>query len=609
VLERDGFMAESVRLVIWDLDETFWRGTLTEGGIQYVQEHQNVVIELARRGIMSSICSKNDEATVLRVLQDHDVAQYFIFPSISWEPKGPRLQALIDDVQLRAPSVMFIDDNASNRAEASAVLPGLQVADESYIPHLLSDPRFLGKDDHQLTRLAQYKLLEQRKREERAAKSNATSNQDFLAGCDIRIYLEHNVAAHIDRAVELINRTNQLNFTKIRLPENEEAARSALRADLDHQAHQAALVRVVDKYGDYGFVGFYLLVDDGIDPKTGKLLQRLKHYCFSCRVLGMKVETFLYDQLRRPNIWIDGAVLTDLSDRAPVTWIRQVESLDNSTNTVQQIAAEIRVHGGCEATAIAHYLTPYAKDLKVTGNFHAANAFFRVNSALLMLSANARHTPEFAAECAALGVPAAMLTSDLLAPSGETLCLVLGFQLDNGNVKFYRHKTHNWLLHIEPHGVGVDLVSTSEEKLIEIIKSRHYSPEATERVITTAFHIHRNYTALVFDQNFDTVSVTRAFLKHVPDGARVVMITDHDRVRVDENKVIGAPWAVEYRKLLETAIADLPHVAIQRFSDCISGDEEINIGGNHYNRLVYQRMGEQIVEKLKRLPGKAAQHT
>ena len=32
--------AEKVRLVIWDLDETFWRGTLTEGGIEYVQAHQ-----------------------------------------------------------------------------------------------------------------------------------------------------------------------------------------------------------------------------------------------------------------------------------------------------------------------------------------------------------------------------------------------------------------------------------------------------------------------------------------------------------------------------------------------------------------------------------------
>jgi predicted enzyme involved in methoxymalonyl-ACP biosynthesis len=31
--ERIFAMTEPVRLVIWDLDETFWHGTLTEGGI------------------------------------------------------------------------------------------------------------------------------------------------------------------------------------------------------------------------------------------------------------------------------------------------------------------------------------------------------------------------------------------------------------------------------------------------------------------------------------------------------------------------------------------------------------------------------------------------
>jgi hypothetical protein len=50
-------MAETIKLVIWDLDETFWRGTLDEGGItQYVQAHHDIVVELAQRGIMSSIC-------------------------------------------------------------------------------------------------------------------------------------------------------------------------------------------------------------------------------------------------------------------------------------------------------------------------------------------------------------------------------------------------------------------------------------------------------------------------------------------------------------------------------------------------------------------------
>jgi predicted enzyme involved in methoxymalonyl-ACP biosynthesis len=74
---------EPVRLVVWDLDETFWRGTLSEGGIRdYVSEHHDTVIELARRGIISSICSKNDHAAVETILREHGLWDYFILPSI-----------------------------------------------------------------------------------------------------------------------------------------------------------------------------------------------------------------------------------------------------------------------------------------------------------------------------------------------------------------------------------------------------------------------------------------------------------------------------------------------------------------------------------------------
>ncbi len=164
-------MAEAVRLVVWDLDETYWKGTLTEGGIrEYVQAHHDIVIELARRGIMSSICSKNDSATILKILEEKGIREYFIFPSISWEPKGMRLAQLVETVQLRAPTIMFIDDNPNNRAEAAAVVPGLQIEDENFIPRMLDDPRFKGKADGELTRLKQYKLLEERKRDEEQAR-------------------------------------------------------------------------------------------------------------------------------------------------------------------------------------------------------------------------------------------------------------------------------------------------------------------------------------------------------------------------------------------------------------------------------------------------------
>ncbi len=171
-------MIEAVRLLIWDLDDTYWRGTLTEGGItEYVRKHHDIVIELAQRGIMSSICSKNDEANVMEILKSEGIADYFIFPSISWGPKATRLASIIEAVQLRAATVMFIDDNHLNRAEAVDLIPDLQVEDETFLERVLSDPRFRGSEDSKLTRLAQYKVLEQRRRDQVKAEGN---NEEFL---------------------------------------------------------------------------------------------------------------------------------------------------------------------------------------------------------------------------------------------------------------------------------------------------------------------------------------------------------------------------------------------------------------------------------------------
>lgn len=287
-------MAEPVRLVIWDLDETFWRGTLTEGGHAYRQECHDIVIELARRGIMSAICSKNDFETVKQILQQHEIWDYFIFPSINWEPKGSRIQALIESVQLRPETVMLIDDNPMNLQEAKFFTPNLQTAPDTFIPEILTSPLFKGKDDSKLSRLSQYKLLEKRKADEAVAVSETGgSNVEFLRSSNIRVRIEYDIEKHIDRAIELINRTNQLNFTKVRLPEDPALARKQLLTQVRSFRSQAGLVEVFDNYGNYGYCGFFLI-------KARPSRPLLIHFCFSCRILNMGVEAWLYQTFGRP---------------------------------------------------------------------------------------------------------------------------------------------------------------------------------------------------------------------------------------------------------------------------------------------------------------------
>jgi FkbH-like protein len=109
----DPVLTDAVKLVVWDLDQTFWKGTLSEEAVTPVAENIDLVRRLAARGIISSICSKNDRESAVRELQESGVWDFFVLPSISFQPKGRSIAALIEALQLRPANVVFIDDNPS----------------------------------------------------------------------------------------------------------------------------------------------------------------------------------------------------------------------------------------------------------------------------------------------------------------------------------------------------------------------------------------------------------------------------------------------------------------------------------------------------------------
>ncbi len=331
---------EAIKLVIWDLDETFWHGTLSEGGIQYRPEHHEMVIELSRRGIVNSICSKNDFDAAKRVLEQQGSWNYFVFPKIAWSPKGEMIARTLDEMGLRAPNALFVDDNPQNLEEAKFYSPGLQVAGPESLAELLERPSAKGKDDRQLSRLAQYQLLEKKAGDRQQF---ASSNEDFLRQCQIRVEIRHDCQAVFDRLLEMIGRTNQLNFTKTRLEAD------ALRHLIGDPAFECGYVKVRDRYGDYGISGFYARTDG-----------RLEHFLFSCRVLNMGVEQWIYDRLGRPQLTIAGEVSDDPT-RLPVgDWIRPLDAEGETppTQTTSSVSSRLRVllKGGCDLEQVIDFL-------------------------------------------------------------------------------------------------------------------------------------------------------------------------------------------------------------------------------------------------------------
>lgn len=332
---------ENVRLVIWDLDETFWKGTLSEEGIEFVKENIDIIDTLNKRGIINSICSKNNFEEVEKVLQELGIWNEFVFPEISFSPKGELVKRIVEYSQLRPETVLFIDDNHMNLNEALHYVPGIQVAEPDFIPQMLADKRFIGKDDFQKNRLRSYKILESKLEKK---KELSGDNLSFLRDSDIKISFHNNVEEEFKRIHELVNRTNQLNFTKKRWPEDINEAYTEFEKELSVFGTHSGYVKVSDKYGDYGIVGFYMCTFDNAS-----------HFLFSCRTLNMGVEQFTWQHLNRPHIHIVGEVISELDTN--VDWITLVDDASEQQQAKTSLSERtICLRGACDMMMTAQFL-------------------------------------------------------------------------------------------------------------------------------------------------------------------------------------------------------------------------------------------------------------
>jgi FkbH-like protein len=341
---------QKIKLVIWDLDDTLWKGILAEGDdiVSYTSRFE-IVRELNRRGIVSAIVSKNEFEKTKARLEEFGYWDDFVFPRISFDPKGPVIAQLIKDMALRPVNVLFIDDNDSNLNEALHYVPDLNCLNANQCDSILDSQYLKGKDDSSLSRHKQYKQMEKRVE----ASHGFSSNEDFLKSIHIRAEIKPYSDEVADRAYELVDRTNQLNYTKKR-PSKEE-----FRKFMSDPNVEGNLVRIIDDFGDNGYVGFYA-VDRSIPEGKG-----LVHFCFSCRVLGYYVEQWVYARLGFPNIEIVGEVAVQLNKTNNPSWITLETAIAETDLGELVIDRPIRVFavGACYLQNVIGRLTDALMDV------------------------------------------------------------------------------------------------------------------------------------------------------------------------------------------------------------------------------------------------------
>jgi FkbH-like protein len=268
------------KLVVVDLDNTLWDGVFVEDPDREIVLRSGVlqcIEELDRRGILWSIASKNNPQDIEKLLSKLGIWDYFLYPQIGWGPKSAGIRRITESLNIGLDSVVFLDDFAFEREEVGKALPEVNVLDDSVLPDLPGMEQFqVPVTDESRRRRLMYREETQRR------SAIEVSDQDydsFLASCGMQLVLLPLGDANRERVFELVQRTNQLNFSGNRY------SRDSLTRLLSSEETTPVVMQCEDKFGDYGIVGFAVV-------SRSRETQRIEvtDMMFSCRIQGKKVE-------------------------------------------------------------------------------------------------------------------------------------------------------------------------------------------------------------------------------------------------------------------------------------------------------------------------------
>lgn len=547
------------KIVIWDLDETFWKGTLSEGEVFPIDRNIEIVKKLTDRGIINSIVSKNDESQVLGILNSWNVSDLFVFNSISWSPKGERVKALLADCGLRAENALFVDDNKSNLGEVEYYNPGITCVLPSYFDEndVLTMKEFKGKDDAEHSRLKVYKQLEKRQK----SRKEFTSNEDFLKCSCIKISIEKDCVSEISRIAELVERTNQLNFTKNR------SSLGELKTMLSQTDNESAFIRARDKFCDYGIIGFYL-----INNKN-----ELLHFLFSCRVLGLGIENYVYKKLGAPTIHIVGEVAVNLDTKLDVSYIKEemfCSGFLEEENSTDGKNERLLMIGGCDLASASKYLnTKYQVDKE----FNTVINGYGIRTSDTMQLIYAKELPVSIQDelCKNLSFMDKTVTYATKLYSGKYSIIVISL-VDDYIRGMYRHKTDGYYVTL---GGYWDDANSLKDRL---------SPEDISYLNDNFIFVGRESREIFRNNLIKLIQVVKKECKLIFINGCEIDVSDWiGEDRVNRN--------IEMNQIIDEVIREYPHVGLVDMRQIITTREQLAGRDNrHYNRQVYYEIAKEI---------------
>jgi len=287
------------KCLILDLDNTVWGGVIGDDGLENIQighgfgigkafsEFQYWVKKLKNRGIIITVCSKNNEETAKEPFSKHpemvlhleDIAIFIA----NWDNKADNIRNIQSILNIGFDSMVFLDDNPFERNMvrqnvSGVTIPELPEDPGDYLEYLYGLNLFetASFSDNDTNRTNQYQVEAQRV----ALQKNFTNEDDFLKSLNMVSEIKPFDKFTIPRVSQLSQRSNQFNLRTIRYSE---AEIETISKDNNYQNFTFTLS---DKYGENGLICVIIL--EKINTETVVI----DTWLMSCRVLKRGVEKF-----------------------------------------------------------------------------------------------------------------------------------------------------------------------------------------------------------------------------------------------------------------------------------------------------------------------------
>ena len=259
-----------IKCIVWDLDNTLWRGTLAEGDSPRLNAEAAETVETAsRQGIIQSVASRNNEQDALRQLSLFGLDKFFLYPQINpYLIKSAAIGEIARHFNISADSVIFVDDEPFELYEVNRYLPQAVTCPAGEISRLRKQIEILDAPSGG-------RLEWMRAREARLAAESVFygTRAAFLAECEMKLTVRKASEKDMPRVKELAARANKIN----NLPGNINffSPDDYLRSP----ELFCCICELSDRFGEHGIVGA------GLFRAKGTALH-IDLFCISCRVEG-----------------------------------------------------------------------------------------------------------------------------------------------------------------------------------------------------------------------------------------------------------------------------------------------------------------------------------